>query len=166
MGLTIDIAVEHEAWQQLGDLDALAARAADAVLVASEAGVADGAEWSIVLADDAFVRDLNARWRGKDGPTNVLSFPTDGAARDHALGDVIVAWETSAREAAERGWAMPDYLAHLLVHGLCHLLGLDHDTDAAAEAMEAIEARALARLGIASPFETVQETAIATGAAA
>ncbi len=57
---------------------------------------------------------------------------------------MIVAWETSAREADERGWTVPDYLAHLLVHGLCHLLGLDHETDAEAEAMEAIEARALA----------------------
>ena len=158
MGLAIDIAVEHEAWHGVVDLDALAGRAAAAVLAASGTKVADGAEWSIVLADDAFVRDLNARWRGKDQPTNVLSFPTDAAARDRALGDVIVAWETSTREAAERGWTVSDYLAHLLVHGLCHLLGLDHDTDAAAEAMEAIEARALARLGIASPFEAVQDT--------
>jgi probable rRNA maturation factor len=158
MGLAIDIAVEHEAWHALGDLEVLAARAADAVLAEVAETVIDGAEWSILLADDAFVRDLNARWRGVDRPTNVLSFPTDGAARDHALGDVIVAWETSAREADERGWTVPDYLAHLLVHGLCHLLGLDHDTDASAEAMEAIEARALGRLGIASPFEAVQES--------
>ena len=159
MGLSIDIAVEHDAWNALGDLDALAARAAAAVLAASGMAVAEGAEWSIVLADDAFVQDLNARWRGKDCATNVLSFPTDAGARDHALGDVIVAWDTSAREAAERGWTMPDYLAHLLVHGLCHLLGLDHETDAEADAMEAVEARALARLGIASPFEAVAEAA-------
>ena len=159
MGLSIDIAVEHDAWHALGDLDALAARAAAAVLAASGMAVAEGAEWSIVLADDAFVQDLNARWRGKDCATNVLSFPTDAGARDHALGDVIVAWDTSAREAAERGWTMPDYLAHLLVHGLCHLLGLDHETDAEADAMEAVEARALARLGIASPFEAVAEAA-------
>lgn len=159
MGLSIDIAVEHDAWNALGDLDALAARAAAAVLAASGLPVAEGAEWSIVLADDAFVQDLNARWRGKDCATNVLSFPTDAGARDHALGDVIVAWGTSAREAAERGWTMPDYLAHLLVHGLGHLLGLDHETDAEADAMEAVEARALATLGIASPFEAVAEAA-------
>ena len=159
MGVYIDIAVEHDAWHALGDLDALAARAAAAVLAASGMAAADGAEWSIVLADDAFVQDLNARWRGKDCATNVLSFPTDAGARDHALGDVIVAWDTSAREAAERGWTMPDYLAHLLVHGLCHLLGLDHETDAEADAMEAVEASALARLGIASPFEAVAEAA-------
>ena len=159
MGLSVDIAVEHEAWSGLGDLDALAARAAAAVLAEAAVSVADGAEWSIVLADDGFVRDLNTRWRGKDMPTNVLSFLTDGAAREHALGDVIVAWETSAREAAERGWTVPDYLAHLLVHGLCHLLGLDHETDDEADTMEAIEARALARLGIASPFEAVQNPA-------
>ena len=164
MGLSIDIAVEHEAWHQLGDLDALAARAAAATLAAGETAVADGAEWSIVLADDAFVRDLNARWRGKDQPTNVLSFPTDGAAREHALGDVIVAWETSAREAAGRGWTMADYLGHLLVHGLCHLLGLDHEAEAEAEAMEALEARALAALGIASPFDAVQDETTADAA--
>lgn len=158
MGLTIDIAVEHEAWHSLGDLDTLAARAAAAVLLAASARVADGAEWSIVLADDAFVRDLNARWRGKDSSTNVLSFPTDAASRKHAIGDVVVAWETSTREADERDWTMPDYLSHLLVHGLCHLLGYDHETDEEADAMEAIEARALASLGIASPFEAVQET--------
>ncbi len=159
MGLSIDIAVEHDAWHALGDLDALAAHAATAVLAASGMAVAEGAEWSIVLADDAFVQDLNARWRGKDCATNVLSFPTDAGARDHALGDVIVAWDTSAREAADRGWTVPDYLAHLLVHGLCHLLGLDHETDAEADAMEAVEASALARLGIASPFEAVAEAA-------
>ena len=72
---------------------------------------------------------------------------------------MIVAWDTSAREAADRGWTVPDYLAHLLVHGLCHLLGLDHETDAEADAMEAVEASALARLGIASPFEAVAEAA-------
>ena len=155
MGLCIDIAVEHEAWRGLGDLETLAARAGAAVLLASAIHAADGVEWSIVLADDAFVRALNARWRGKDKPTNVLSFPTNEATRKHAIGDVVVAWETSAREADERGWSMPNYLAHLLVHGLLHLLGYDHETDQEAEAMEAVEARALASLGIASPFEAV-----------
>ena len=164
MGLSIDIAVEHEAWHGLGDLDALAARAAKAALDASPTTVPDGAEWSIVLANDAFVQDLNARWCGKDRPTNVLSFPTDASLRRHALGDVVVAWETSAREAAERGWTTSDYLIHLLVHGLCHLLGFDHETDRDAEAMEAVEARALAALGIASPFEAVQDDTTADAA--
>ena len=159
MGLSIEITVEYEAWHGLGDLEALVERAAAAVLAEVATTVVDGAEWSIVLADDSFVRDLNARWRGVDKATNVLSFPTDVATRRHALGDVIVAWETSAREAAERGWPVRDYLAHLLVHGLCHLLGLDHVIDAEAEAMEAAEARALARLGIASPFAAVQDAA-------
>ncbi len=158
MGLAIDIAVEHEAWHALGDLDALAARVAAVTLAASGTSVPEGTEWSIVLADDAFVRDLNARWRGKNRSTNVLSFSTDAAARGHALGDVVVAWETSAGEADERGWPMEDYLSHLLAHGLCHLLGHDHETDAEADAMERLEARALAALGIASPFEAVQET--------
>lgn len=155
MGLSIDIAVEDAAWHALGDLDALATRAAAAVL--AETTAADGAEWSIVLTDDAAVQALNRRWRDKDEPTNVLSFPTDAAVRDHALGDVVVAWGTAAREAAARGWSVPDYLAHLLVHGLCHLLGHDHGTDDEADAMEGLEARALARLGIASPFAVAPE---------
>jgi len=150
MTLAIDIAVEHEAWAALGDLDGLVERAVAAALDAAAARSADDAELSIVLADDAFVRDLNARWLGKDKATNVLSFPSATAG---LLGDIVVAYETSAREALEAGRPLGDHLAHLIVHGVFHLAGFDHEDDREADEMERLESRALAALGIASPYE-------------
>lgn len=163
MGPDIDIAVRHEAWADaLGDeIDGIAARAVAAALDAAghrHAPAAD-AELSIVLCDDGFIRSLNRQWRGKDKATNVLSFPAAPAARGHALGDVIVAFETSAGEAAERGMPLADYLTHLVVHGTFHLLGFDHEEEEAAAEMEGLESRALAGLGIASPFAGIDEDA-------
>jgi probable rRNA maturation factor len=107
----------------------------------------------LVLADDATVRDLNRRFRGKDKPTNVLSFPSGAAAAPGAyLGDIVLAIETLAREADEQGTRRSHHFAHLAVHGLLHLLGYDHDSDADAERMEREEARILAGLGIADPY--------------
>ena len=142
MTLAIDIAVEHEAWAALGDLDGLVERAVAAALDAAAARSADDAELSIVLADDAFVRDLNARWLGKDKATNVLSFPSAAAG---LLGDIVV--------ALEAGRPLGDHLAHLIVHGVFHLAGFDHEDDREADEMERRESRALAVLGIASPYE-------------
>ena len=150
MTLAIDIAVEHEAWTALGDLFARVETAVAAALDAAGETQVDGAELSVVLADDAFVRNLNARWRGKDCATNVLSFP---AAAPPMLGDIVVAYETASREAAAAGHPLTDYLAHLVVHGTFHLLGHDHEDDAEADAMERLESIALSRLGIASPYE-------------
>lgn len=147
MTIAIDIAVEHEAWNGLGEVEACVERAVAAAL--DVAGSADGAELSVVLAGDAFVRDLNARWRGKDAPTNVLSFP---AAAPPMLGDIVVAYETSARESEAAGRPLADYLSHLVVHGVFHLVGHDHEDDAEADEMERLESLALARLGIASPY--------------
>ena len=161
MPLSIDLAVEHDAWTEhlgrtdrldgTGGVEALADRAVAAAL-SQVPTITDGTELSIVLCDDAFVRVLNARWRGKDEATNVLSFPAPATMRDRTLGDIVVAYETSAREAEERGMPLAAYLAHLIVHGVFHLLGLDHEEDAQAERMEALESRALADLGIASPY--------------
>lgn len=121
-------------------------------------------EVSVRLTGDAEVRALNRAYRGKDRATNVLSFPmmapaqlaaaTPGDPRcELLLGDVVLAYETCAGEAAERGIATADHAAHLLVHGALHLLGYDHETgDEAAEEMEAAERRALATLGIADPY--------------
>ena len=116
---------------------------------------------SILFTSDAEVRALNRDWRGKDRATNVLSFPmlSSGALAALApegppvlLGDIALACETCEREAVERSTPLADHAAHLLIHGLLHLAGHDHQDDAAAEAMEALEIRALASLGIADPY--------------
>jgi len=120
-------------------------------------------EVSVKLTDDAEVQALNRAYRAKDKPTNVLSFPmadpallagaADGDDIEILLGDVVLARETCLREAAERGIAPQTHAAHLLVHGTLHLLGYDHETgDDDAEAMEAVERRALASLGVADPY--------------
>ena len=114
-------------------------------------------EVSVLFASDEEVRALNRDFRGKDAATNVLSFPADpvpGLPADHQpLGDLALAYETCAREAGARGVSVSDHTAHLLVHGLLHLLGYDHRDGGEARAMEALEVRALALMGIASPYE-------------
>ena len=119
-------------------------------------------EVSVRFADDAEVRSLNAAYRQKDKATNVLSFPMvqadlfDGLANtddgEVLLGDIILAWGVCAREAAEKGVPVETHATHLVVHGTLHLLGFDHEDDAAAEGMEAIERSALASLDIADPY--------------
>ncbi len=153
---------------ELPDADSIAERAARAALAAVP-DIAGPIELSLVLADDAAVQGLNRDYRGKDRPTNVLSFP---AWAEHdlpipgepaALGDVVLALETVLAEAAAQGKAPADHLAHLTVHGVLHLLGYDHETDAGAAAMEALEVRVLAGLGVPNPYAA--EAAAAGGAA-
>ena len=112
--------------------------------------VAGGDTLAILLTDDAAVRDLNARFRGKDAPTNVLAFPAAPGAGH--LGDIALAHGVCAREAAEQGKALVDHLRHLVVHGVLHLAGHDHQTDAEAAAMETLERHLLARLGVSDPY--------------
>ena len=116
----------------------------------------DRAELAIVLADNAMLRDLNRRFRGKNKPTNVLSFPGEDAnvpaGESVALGDVAIAFETAVAEAAAEGKTVADHLAHLVVHGVLHLRGYDHVRAADAERMEALEARVLGRIGVADPY--------------
>ena len=105
---------------------------------------------SLCLADDAALRALNLRWRGLDKPTNVLSFPAAplGHGGDPtALGDIALAYETLAREAEDLGVSLVDHYRHLLAHGFLHLIGYDHETDAEAERMEAVETRILTHSG-------------------
>ena len=106
---------------------------------------------TVLLTDDAAVQDLNARFRGKDAPTNVLSFPAPATAHPH-LGDIAVAHGVCAREAAAQGKTLADHLSHLVVHGVLHLLGYDHQADATADAMEAMERDILSKLGVADPY--------------
>jgi probable rRNA maturation factor len=118
--------------------------------------VAPGSEASVVLGSDALVRRLNRTYRGKDAATNVLSFPFQrppGAPEEGAyLGDVVLAAETVQLEADGRGIERKQHLQHLVVHGLLHLLGYDHDTDSEAEAMERLEVDILATIGVSDPY--------------
>ena len=106
----------------------------------------------VLLTDDVAVQALNARFRGKDQPTNVLSFPTPPNPEQH-LGDVALAYQTCAREAAEQGKALAAHLQHLVAHGVLHLLGYDHIGDDEAEAMEGLERVVLAGLGVPDPYK-------------
>ena len=124
------------------------------------------AEATLVLADDARVAGLNRTFRGIDAPTNVLSFPAtddvadivgegaggDGAGPPVTLGDMILGYETTQSEAHRDGKSLADHLSHLVVHGILHLLGYDHQTDSEAEVMEALETSVLADLGVADPY--------------
>ncbi|RAK67906.1 rRNA maturation RNase YbeY [Phenylobacterium kunshanense] len=106
---------------------------------------------TILLADDEAVRDLNARFRSKDSPTNVLSFPAPRNPEFH-LGDIALAYGVCAREAAEQGKPLAHHLQHLVAHGVLHLLGYDHIGDDEAEAMESLERAVLAGLGVPDPY--------------
>lgn len=149
-------------WAADVDWDALAGRAVMAAIAAGRPQLAESPgtlEVSVKFADDGEVAGLNKAYRGKDGPTNVLSFPmfadealTRLGDRDELLGDIVLAAGVCAREAAERGVPVPQHASHLIVHGLLHLLGHDHGEDAPAEAMEATEVRALQALGLPDPY--------------
>ncbi|TPI36409.1 rRNA maturation RNase YbeY [Mesorhizobium sp. B3-1-6] len=150
----IDIFVEAGAWPAEAELTRLVDRAVAAAF--AETGAGGASELSVVFSDDAHIRTLNAEWRGKDKPTNVLSFPAfsfpKGGKLPPMLGDIVLASGTVAREAALEDKPIEDHITHLVIHGLLHLLGHDHETDAEAEEMEAIERAALARLAIPDPY--------------
>ena len=146
----IEIEVEAEDWTDaIDDVEAVVERAAVAALGTASGGVV------ILLTDDGTVRDLNARFRGKDRPTNVLSFPAAEmpGADPQPLGDIVLAWGVCATEAADQGKSLRNHLTHLVVHGVLHLLGRDHEIEAEAEAMEAEERAILAGLGVSDPYE-------------
>lgn len=164
----VETVVEDDRWRVVG-LEALADRAVRAAL--AEIGLPEaGLTLCVMGGDDARIAGLNAAFRGKPVPTNVLSWPAwdlspeqPGAAPDvpeagsaekpESLGDIALAWETCAKEAAAAEKPLSDHATHLIVHGLLHLLGYDHLTDADAARMEALEVRILATLGISDPYE-------------
>jgi probable rRNA maturation factor len=159
--IDIDIATPMRQWMDiLPDVEDLVRSAATAAWRACDGGTAAAVEISVVLADDAMVRTLNRDHRGKDRPTNVLSFPiaTAGTAGGAdavptMLGDVVLACETVIAEAAAQGKSVADHLRHLVVHGVLHLAGHDHEDDAEAERMERLETRILADLGVGDPYQ-------------
>jgi probable rRNA maturation factor len=176
--IEIDVIIENAGWETLPDCEARVEQAARAALAGSGRHLGKDIGVAVLLADDATLRRLNAAFRHKDQPTNVLSFPAaplnatpghgarpsdgspiagpglaySGLAYHGALGDIALAYETCAREAEAEGKEIADHLAHLVVHGVLHLLGCDHGNDAEAEAMEAREIAILAGLGIADPY--------------
>jgi probable rRNA maturation factor len=154
--LDIDMVVEAGSWLPEAMLAGLLDRAATSVFAVLGERYGGRSELSVVFTDDAHVRELNAGWRGKDKPTNVLSFPafpaSGGGALPPMLGDIVLAAETVAREAALESKPLENHISHLVIHGLLHLLGYDHETETEAEAMEAIERIALARLAIPDPY--------------
>lgn len=146
------VVLMHGAWHDLsGALPAV--HAAVNAAIAFVPALAES-EIAIALSSDAAVRELNARFRGHDKPTNVLSFPAALTQDADASGDIIIAYETVMREAADEGKDALHHLAHLTVHGLLHLAGYDHDGDADAERMEALERRILHSLDIPDPYRS------------
>ena len=146
----IDIEVEDDAWSGgLPDVTDVVTRAAEQA--------APSGDVVILLTDDDTVRNLNDRFRGKDRPTNVLSFPAPENARPH-LGDIVLAYGVCAAEAREQGKPFADHLSHLVIHGILHLMGHDHEADDEAEAMEAQERMLLAALGIPDPYLSRNDT--------
>ena len=155
MKLSLDISVPSPYWRRLRGAREMARATIDACVAESGVRTQEGAEVSLFLADDARVRALNAQWRGLDRPTNVLSFPAaphEGIEHSRMLGDIALAYETVAREAEESGLRLADHYRHLVAHGFLHLIGFDHETDADANRMEALETRILARLGVSDPY--------------
>jgi len=162
--LSLSVRIEARRWRDLADLRARLAQAAEAGVAVAAVKPLAGAELSLLLTDDRRIRIVNRDWRGFDKATNVLSFPAtpaDRIASSPVLGDVVLAHETIAAEAQAEGKAFADHLSHLVIHGLLHLLGEDHETAEQAERMEALEIAALARLGIADPYADSEPLAAA-----
>jgi probable rRNA maturation factor len=151
-----------EEWDSRTDWTSLAERAVRAAVAHSRhpALAEADAEVSVKFTSDEEVRALNADWRGKDKPTNVLSFPMaeeKELATAHLLGDIVLAHGVCAREADEKDVPVETHAAHLVVHGTLHLLGYDHETsDEDAEEMEEAERQALASIGIADPYQVTE----------
>ena len=165
----IALEVETEAgWPAVTNWEALAGRVALAAATVASELANPRLSASVLFTSDAEVHALNRTWRGKDKPTNVLSFPMlargevlalGDAGPPELLGDIALAAETCAREAAEKGIALDHHAAHLMIHGLLHLAGYDHETgESDALAMEALETKALALMGIADPYGGLDAT--------
>jgi probable rRNA maturation factor len=148
---SIDVVIESARWRHVPRAATVVRRAIGA------AAPARNAELSVILTSDRAIRTLNRRWRGRDKPTNVLSFPAPAPGKlprsaPRHLGDIVLAYETVAREARSQGKPLDHHIAHLALHGFLHLLGYDHESHGQAETMERRERRILARLGVPDPY--------------
>jgi probable rRNA maturation factor len=155
--LVLDLAKDAGDWSKVHDIEQLVHAAGGALAAHPSFKKHSTSEACVALSNDATVQKLNATYRGKDKPTNVLSFPFAGMPLQikdglRPLGDVVLALETVLRESHEQDVTPAHHVQHLVVHGLLHLLGFDHETSAEAEAMEALETEILASLGVADPY--------------
>lgn len=166
--LRTSVRIEHGAWRSgLGDPAALCRKASMAGWTLGRRGLPENhtlagplvapVEISVLLTGDAEIRALNRDHRGKDRPTNVLSFPGDDSpgapGQDILLGDIVLAWETVAAEARNESKPVDDHTRHLVIHGVLHLLGYDHESRDDASLMEGLEVDSLARLGVPDPYK-------------
>ncbi|MGH6855344.1 MAG: rRNA maturation RNase YbeY [Aestuariivirga sp.] len=154
--MIVSIEVDDAGWQSIPALAELTRSAVDAT-VARVGALHENLETAILFTDDATMARLNAQWRGKPHATNILSFPAEsipvpeGEARP--LGDIVLAWGVVAGEAQAQATALPHHAAHLIVHGLLHLLGYDHQTDAGEASMQELERQILKELGYSHPHD-------------
>jgi probable rRNA maturation factor len=159
--VSVSLIVENDAWRDaVDDPLPLLRRAAAAALTEARRDRRSRSNISpsvaVALIDDRAMQKLNRTYRGKDKPTNVLSFPageaSEGKRKSRLLGDIAIALGTVKREAKAQGKSVDDHVMHLMVHAVLHLLGYDHESDPDAEEMEALECKALATLGVADPY--------------
>ena len=155
MSPVLSTLAECEAWGRHEGFEALASEVIAKAVAATQIKLKPKAEVSLLLCDDARIREINRDWRGLDKPTNVLSFPAAPPAmlaKSPAVGDIAIAYETVAREAEEEAKSFRDHYMHMVLHGFLHLIGYDHETDEEADEMEALETRILGELGVADPY--------------
>jgi probable rRNA maturation factor len=160
----VDIATECSSWDSVPRLHELIYQAINATLATVVLELRPDAEISVLLCDDARIQSLNKRWRHTDKATNVLAFAAAEPvqlASARMIGDIVLAFETIAREAAQADRPLADHLCHLVVHGLLHLLGHDHVRPAQARAMAVLERRILSELNIGDPYRRVSKPELA-----
>lgn len=160
--IKVEILVQSPAWRRVKDARTVIRRA---LAAAAESLTLESGEVAVVLTDDEAIQALNRQWRGFDKPTNVLSFPSVLEAATGHIGDIVIAYETMAREAEADDKTLRDHLAHMAVHGFLHLAGLDHENARDAKRMEGEERAILAGLGIADPYADASLARSTKGAA-
>ena len=158
MSPEIDVHIAAAQWAKVDALDALTRRCIEISLEECAMSLAHDCEVSVVFSDNTEIQQLNAQWRGLNKPTNVLSFPTPGdLAQKKLLGDIIIAYETVAQEAADQKKSINAHVAHMVMHGFLHLLGYDHECDADAQEMELMERRIAMKMGIKDPYASMDD---------